>query len=81
MSKGPRAHHLVPNPHSPAVFLPHDRTFREQVEERRKHHDASSPTTAPVLAAHDRQAPPTIRCQRFPDLIEVASPIHPQLTA
>ena len=81
MGKGPKAHQLVPNPHSLAVFPPCDRTFCEQVEERRKHQNASSPTTATVRAAPDCQAPPTTGWQRSTDLIEVASSTHSQLTA
>lgn len=81
MGKGPETHHVVPNPHSAAVFLLHGRTLGEQVEETRKDQDASFLTIAPVPAASDRQAPPSARCQRFPDLIEVTSSTHPQLTA
>ena len=81
MSKGPKSDHVVPNPHSPAVFLPHERTFREQVEETRNHQAASSPTTAPALAAFHLQAAPPAGWQRSPDLIQVASLTHSQLTA
>ena len=81
MSKRPKARHVVLKRRSPPVFLPHDRTLREHVEETRVHQDAWSPTTTPVPVAPDRQAPSTIRCRRFRDLIEVALPTHPQLTA
>ena len=69
------------NPHSRAVFLPHERTFREQVEETRKHQDASSPSTAPALAALHLQATPPTGWQRSLDVTQVASPTHSQLTA
>jgi len=70
------------NPRSRAVFVPHDRTLRENVDETRKHQDAGSPTTTPALAGVDRQATPhTKACQRSRDLIEVASLTNTQLTA
>ena len=69
------------NPHSRAVFLPHDRTVREHVEETRKHEDASSPTTTPALASFHLRATPLTRWQRSPDLTQVASSTHSQLTA
>ena len=68
------------NPHSRAVFLLHDRTFREQIDETRKHHDASAPTTTPVVAALHLQATPPNGWQCSRDLIQVASSTYSQLT-
>ena len=69
------------NPHSRAVVLAHDRIFREQVEETRKHQDSSSPTTTPALAAVDRQTPPAPGVSALPRPRGGRFVTHTQLTA
>ena len=81
MNKGPKTHHVIPNLHSPAVFLPYDRAFREQVGETRKRQDVSPPTAASALASLRLQAMPPTGWQRSLDLIHVASSTHSQITA
>ena len=65
--------------HSRVVFLLHDPTFREQIDETRKHHDASAPTTTPAVAALFIQADATHGGQRSRDLVQVASSTYSQL--